>query len=73
MTLNRVKWLGSDNYRNALSWNEKFRLDVWYVDNHSFWIDLCILLFTVWKVFRREGINASGDATMPLFHGDIDV
>ncbi len=56
--------------RNALSWEEKFRLDVWYVDHQSFWLDLRIFMITVWKVMRREGISAAGDATMPLFRGD---
>lgn len=57
------------NGRNALSWDEKFKLDVWYVDNHSFWLDLKILLRTVKKVFVREGISAAGEATMPRFTG----
>jgi lipopolysaccharide/colanic/teichoic acid biosynthesis glycosyltransferase len=57
------------NGRNALSWEEKFRLDVWYVDHRSLWLDLRILLLTVWKVVRREGISASGEATMPEFQG----
>jgi len=57
------------NGRNALSWEEKFKLDVWYVDNHSFWLDLKILFLTVKKVVVREGISAKGDATMPKFIG----
>lgn len=57
------------NGRNALSWDEKFRLDVWYVDNQSFWLDLRILFMTVKKVLMRDGINASGEATMPKFTG----
>lgn len=57
------------NGRNALSWDEKFKLDVWYVDNQSFWLDLKILLMTVKKVFVREGISATGEATMPKFVG----
>lgn len=57
------------NGRNALSWEEKFRLDVWYVDNRSFWLDLKILALTVKKVFVREGISAAGEATMPRFTG----
>lgn len=57
------------NGRNALSWEEKFRLDVWYVDNQSFWLDLKILALTVKKVFVREGISAAGEATMPRFTG----
>lgn len=57
------------NGRNALSWEEKFCLDVWYVDNQSFWLDLKILAMTVKKVLLREGINAGGEATMPKFTG----
>lgn len=57
------------NGRNGLSWEEKFALDVWYVDNRSFWIDLRILALTALKVVRRDGISAAGDATMPAFTG----
>jgi lipopolysaccharide/colanic/teichoic acid biosynthesis glycosyltransferase len=57
------------NGRNALSWEEKFRLDVWYVDHRSFGLDLKIVALTVWKVLRRDGISAAGDATMPVFVG----
>jgi sugar transferase EpsL len=57
------------NGRNALSWEEKFRLDVWYVEHQGFWLDLRIFLITIWKVIRRDGINAAGEATMPLFTG----
>lgn len=57
------------NGRNALSWDEKFKLDVWYVDNHSFWLDFKILMMTVKKVFVREGISAAGEVTMPKFTG----
>lgn len=57
------------NGRNTLSWEEKFRLDVWYVDNRSFWLDLKILALTVKKVFVREGISAAGEVTMPKFTG----
>lgn len=57
------------NGRNALSWEEKFCLDVWYVDNQSFWLDLKILFLTVKKVLIRDGINAEDDATMPKFTG----
>ena len=59
------------NGRNAISWEEKFKLDLWYVDNHSFWLDLKILLMTVKKVFNREGISAEGDVTMPKFKGTL--
>jgi sugar transferase EpsL len=57
------------NGRNALTWEEKFNLDVWYVDHWSFWLDLKILFLTVWKVFKREGINQSGHATAEIFTG----
>jgi len=57
------------NGRNAISWDEKFRLDVWYVDNRSFLVDLRILALTVRKVFAREGISGQGEATMSRFTG----
>jgi lipopolysaccharide/colanic/teichoic acid biosynthesis glycosyltransferase len=57
------------NGRNSISWEEKFKLDVWYVDNQSFWLDLKILFQTVKKVFLREGISAEGEVTMPRFTG----
>jgi len=56
--------------RNALSWEEKFKLDVWYVDHQSLWLDLRILALTVGQVLRRTGISAAGEATMPEFKGD---
>lgn len=59
------------NGRNAISWDEKFKLDVWYVDNQSFWLDLKILFLTVKKVFVKEGISADGHATMPFFSGSV--
>lgn len=57
------------NGRNAISWEEKFKLDTWYVDNQSFQLDLKILLLTIKKVLVREGISAAGEATMPKFTG----
>ncbi len=57
------------NGRNALSWEEKFELDVWYVENRSFWLDLKIILLTIKKVVVKEGISAAGEATMPRFMG----
>jgi lipopolysaccharide/colanic/teichoic acid biosynthesis glycosyltransferase len=57
------------NGRNALTWPEKFALDVWYVDNRSFLLDLRILALTVIRVLRREGVSAAGEATMPEFLG----
>lgn len=58
------------NGRNAISWEDKFKLDVWYVDNQSFWLDVKILLLTVKKVFVRDGINSSDNVTMPKFKGN---
>lgn len=57
------------NGRNALSWEEKFRLDVWYVDNLSLWLDLKIIAMTVWKILKRDGINQPGQATAEEFMG----
>ena len=59
------------NGRNAISWEEKFALDVWYVDNQSLWLDIKILLLTVWKILKREGISRSGHATMDEFRGSV--
>ena len=58
------------NGRNALSWDQKFTLDVWYVDNRSIWLDLKILWLTALMVVRRDGISAAGEATMPRFMGE---
>jgi lipopolysaccharide/colanic/teichoic acid biosynthesis glycosyltransferase len=57
------------NGRNTIGWEEKFKLDVWYVDNQSFLLDLKILMLTVKKVFIKEGISADGEATMTKFTG----
>jgi lipopolysaccharide/colanic/teichoic acid biosynthesis glycosyltransferase len=57
------------NGRNALSWEARFALDVWYVDHRSFWLDLKILAITAWKVVRREGISQPGQATMQEYTG----
>lgn len=57
------------NGRNAISWEQKFELDVWYVNNQSMWLDLKILLLTVKKVFIRDGINADGHVTIEPFKG----
>lgn len=56
--------------RNSISWEEKFKLDVWYVDNHSLWLDLTILALTVKQVFLRHGVSAPGEATMSKFKGN---
>jgi len=57
------------NGRNALSWEEKFELDVWYVENRTLWLDIKILFLTVWKVIKRDDINQDGEATMTRFTG----
>lgn len=57
------------NGRNAISWEQKFELDTWYVDNQSLWLDIKILFLTVWKVVHRDGISAAGEATMTKFTG----
>lgn len=57
------------NGRNSLSWEEKFELDVWYVENRSLWLDLKIILATIKKVIRRDGISAEGEVTMSKFTG----
>lgn len=57
------------NGRNAIAWDDKFALDVWYVDHQGVWLDVRILALTVWRVLRREGISAAGEATMPKFTG----
>lgn len=58
------------NGRNAISWDEKFKLDCWYVENQSFWLDIRILLHTFLKVFKCKGINQVGSATMEKFTGN---
>jgi lipopolysaccharide/colanic/teichoic acid biosynthesis glycosyltransferase len=60
------------NGRNSLSWEERFDLDVWYVDHRSFRLDLKIIVITFKKVFMREGINAEGEVTMPKFTGSAE-
>jgi lipopolysaccharide/colanic/teichoic acid biosynthesis glycosyltransferase len=55
--------------RNALSWPDKFRLDVWYVDHWNFWLDIRIIFMTLVKVFQREGISQEGQVTMEKFRG----
>lgn len=61
------------NGRNAISWEEKFKLDVWYVDNQSFWLDIKIIFLTFKKVLFRDGINAECTATMPAFIGSTKI
>ena len=57
------------NGRNSITWSEKFKLDVWYVDNWSLWLDIKIFFLTFWKVIKREGINQSETVTMEYFNG----
>lgn len=57
------------NGRNAISWDDKFRLDVWYVEHQSFFLDVRILWLTLWRVLRRDGISAAGEATSSRFTG----
>ncbi len=59
------------NGRNVISWEEKFKLDVWYVDNQSFWLDMKILLLTVLKVVKSDGISQKGQVTIEAFRGSI--
>ena len=61
------------NGRNALSWDEKFAHDIWYIDHYSFWLDMKILFLTVKKVFIKEGISAEGEAAMPYFTGNASA
>lgn len=58
------------NGRNAVAWEERFKLDVWYVDHRSFWLDLKILVLTVWRVFQAQGVSQPGCATMLRFTGN---
>lgn len=57
------------NGRNAITWEQKFTLDVWYVDHQSLWLDLKILAMTIWKILKREGISQPGQATAEEFKG----
>ncbi len=59
------------NGRNAISWEERFELDVWYVENQSFWLDIKILFMTMLKVFKSEGVSQEGQATMTKFTGEL--
>src|SRR5699024_8645933 len=60
------------NGRNAISWEEKFELDIWYVENRTIWLDIRILFMTLKRVFKSEGINQAGKATMDKFQGSKD-
>lgn len=59
--------------RNAITWDEKFALDDWYVNNRSFWLDIKILLLTIGCVLKRDGINSSENVTMPKFRGNLTI
>ncbi len=61
------------NGRNAISWEEKLKMDVWYVDNWTLWVDVKILYITLLKVLKRSGISAAGHATMPKFTGSDSI
>jgi len=60
------------NGRNSISWEEKFKKDVWYVDNQSIWLDVKILILTLLRVYKREGIHQKGYITAEEFMGDMD-
>lgn len=57
------------NGRNAISWEQKFDLDTWYIDNRTLWLDLKIIGMTIYRIITREGISAAGEVTMPKFTG----
>jgi sugar transferase EpsL len=57
------------NGRNAITWEEKFKLDVWYVDHQGFWLDMKIIFMTIWKILKREGINQPGRKMVEYFQG----
>jgi sugar transferase EpsL len=61
------------NGRNAANWEDKFAYDVWYVDNYNIWLDLKIIVLTVWKTLKREGISKPGHATMEEFRGNAHL
>ncbi len=60
------------NGRNAITWPDKFKLDVWYVDHWTFWLDIKILFLSLWKVVTREGVSQEGQATVKYFTGNKD-
>lgn len=64
--------LAQVNGRNAISWNRKFELDVWYVENRSFWLDIEILVKTIYKVVKKEGITPEGTVSMPPWKGNVE-
>ena len=58
------------NGRNKISWEEKFKLDIWYIDNWSFWLDIKIIFFTIARVLLKSNISADGESTMYIFEGN---
>ena len=58
------------NGRNAIDWPTRFKMDVWYVDHWSFWLDVRIIFLTIWKVISREGVNQEGQSTVEYFKGE---
>ncbi len=65
-----ITGLAQINGRNTISWEDKFVLDIWYVDHRSFWLDVKILLITIKKVLMRDGVSEKGEATMSKFTGN---
>ena len=65
-----ITGLAQVNGRNTISWEEKFKLDVWYLEHQSIWLDVQILILTLKRVFQSHGISADGEATMPKFRGN---
>lgn len=67
-----ITGLAQVNGRNKLTWNDRFNLDVWYVDNLNIWLDIKIILLTLRKVVVKEGVNAKGEKIMPKFTGNLN-
>jgi len=70
LVLSGVTGWAQVNGRNAISWEEKFKYDIWYVENQSYWLDMKIIWMTIKKVIAREGINSPGHATTENFKGN---
>ena len=68
-----ITGLAQINGRNLITWDQKFSFDLWYVDNHTFFLDMQIIVKTVYKVFARKGVSASGEATMTKFTGNSEL
>ncbi len=67
-----ITGLAQVNGRNKLTWNDRFNLDVWYVDNSNIWLDIKIIFLTLKKVLEKDGVNARGDKIMPKFTGNLN-